>query len=163
MQMKRCLYRPSGLESCLQDVISHNLDFPYIRLEGHEHGKWLQRHFFQELKSMRTPPLLPDSILARFRPSPRTGWDWLQWISCKSLAGTKSFELPIISVLCFFLSVCWTQVYPFPLLICIKRPIACLVLVLLCFEQVNDNSVKHYNLQYTILSCLELKKSDGNI
>ena len=27
----------------------------------------------QELKSMRTPALLPDSIMARLRPSPRTG------------------------------------------------------------------------------------------
>jgi len=43
------------------------------KLPSRRHQPQLRLSIHQELKSMRTPPLLPDSILARFRPSPRTG------------------------------------------------------------------------------------------
>ena len=59
---------------------------PQLRLSIHQVGwRWKKDastiSYCQELKSMRTPPLLPDSIMARFRPSPRTGLDCrLQWM-----------------------------------------------------------------------------------
>ena len=88
---------------------------------------------FQELKSMRTPPLLPDSIMARFRPNPRTGSDWLQWLAkgwswqkrwiwiwlfCHFLRQQKLYELWSNSVLIpvFYLLrglVCFLQVVPY--------------------------------------------------
>jgi len=43
------------------------------KLPSRRHQPQLRLSIHQELKSMRTPALLPDSIMARLRPSPRTG------------------------------------------------------------------------------------------
>ena len=51
--------------------------------------------FLQELKSMRTPPLLPDSIMARLRPSPRTGSHRVG--AFKGFSETKAHPILILS------------------------------------------------------------------
>ena len=77
---------PNGLENCLQEDTSLNWDSLSIRYQSIPSGYLIQvsgskvssgsfstAPTCQELKSMRTPALLPDSIMARLRPSPRTG------------------------------------------------------------------------------------------
>ena len=72
MQMKRCLCRRSGLESCLQDDISHNFDFPYTRLNIEQAWKW-------EMSPMKFFP--GTKIDANTAPA---SWFYLGKISTKS-------------------------------------------------------------------------------